>query len=173
MEPSMANNFSWFEQYSQMTVDLTAYLSNFSTESYSLKFSNLQPVVTSVMNLFDVYQINLDMAANYSNFGPYTISDGDRPDNLSFNNYKTVEFWWLILLVNGIRDPFMQWPLTQDQLNRLVDQKFASEGLYTWQTYYDMLFGANEAKRSIMMPTPPALYDIIFQLRSAVLNAQV
>lgn len=165
----MANNFNWMDQFSQMEVDLTPYLANFSTDSYRFSFSNTQPVVTTLTNLFDVYRINLDIAANDSNFSPYTIVDGDRPDNLSYRNYKTVEFWWLILLVNGMKDPFRDWPLTQDQLNVLVDSRYADEGLYTWQTYYDMLFVANEARREIMLPTQSAVYDIIYQFRKAVL----
>jgi hypothetical protein len=169
----MRNNFDWFDQYFQMEVDLSSFLVNFSTEEYDLRFSNDQPVVTSLPNLFDVYQINLDIAANDTNFNPYIISDGDRPDNLSYTVYGTVEFWWLILLVNGIRDPFRGWPLTQDQLNGLVDDRYNTEGTYTWQTYYDMLFAENELKRNIMLPTQSALYDIVYQFREAVLNAQI
>jgi len=29
-----------------------------------------------------------------------------RPDIISYKVYGTVEFWWLILLVNGIENPF-------------------------------------------------------------------
>ena len=168
----MSNNFDWFDQFAKMKVDLTSYLSDFSTDSYTLRFSNMQPAVTKLTSLFDVYRINLDIAANDSNFVPYTIADGDRPDTLSFSNYKTVEFWWLILLVNGMKNPFRDWPLTQDQLNTLVDSRFANEGIYTIQTYYDMLFADNEAKRNIVLPTQSALYDIVYQFRKAVLASQ-
>jgi len=34
--------------------------------------------------------------------------DRKRPDVISFKNYGIVHFWWLILLVSGIEDPFFE-----------------------------------------------------------------
>jgi hypothetical protein len=33
-------------------------------------------------------------------------SDLMRPDMISYKNYGTVKYWWIILYVNGIGDPF-------------------------------------------------------------------
>jgi hypothetical protein len=37
----------------------------------------------------------------------YRISEPDilRPDLISYQQYKTVDFWWIIMLINGIRNP--------------------------------------------------------------------
>lgn len=38
----------------------------------------------------------------------YRVDSTDilRPDLISFKNYGNVKFWWFILFVNGIQDPF-------------------------------------------------------------------
>lgn len=39
----------------------------------------------------------------------YYLTDGHdvaRPDLISFENYGTVIYWWVVLLVNGIDNPF-------------------------------------------------------------------
>ena len=37
--------------------------------------------------------------------GLYTIQgDGERPDNISFKIYGSTEYWWVILLYNGITE---------------------------------------------------------------------
>lgn len=52
------------------------------------------------------------------NYNPqyYTVSEADilRPDMISFKNYGTVTYWWLICYVNEIHDPYNE--LTVGQL---------------------------------------------------------
>jgi len=35
-----------------------------------------------------------------------TKIDRKRPDIISYRNYRTVDYWWVICLVSGIEDPF-------------------------------------------------------------------
>lgn len=45
-----------------------------------------------------------------------------RPDTISYKNYGTVRYWWLILYVNGIGDPFSELTLGQLlQIPNLID----------------------------------------------------
>jgi hypothetical protein len=45
----------------------------------------------------------------------YRVSESDlmRPDMISYNNYKTVNYWWIICLVNDIYDPFNDFKVGQ------------------------------------------------------------
>jgi hypothetical protein len=38
----------------------------------------------------------------------YQVTGADlmRPDMISYKNYGTVNYWWIILFINGIADPF-------------------------------------------------------------------
>ena len=35
-----------------------------------------------------------------------TVVDRKRPDLISYKNFGTVRYWWLICLINGLDDPF-------------------------------------------------------------------
>jgi len=41
-------------------------------------------------------------------FALYRVAQTDllRPDMISYKNYGTVRFWWFLLFVSGIEDPF-------------------------------------------------------------------
>lgn len=45
----------------------------------------------------------------------YRVEDADlmRPDMISFKSYGTVSYWWLILFVNGVHDPFFDLVVSQ------------------------------------------------------------
>ena len=34
--------------------------------------------------------------------------DRKRPDIISYKNYQTVNYWWLVCMVSGIEDPFFE-----------------------------------------------------------------
>jgi len=40
--------------------------------------------------------------------GYYRVVDEDiyRPDLISYKNYGTVNYWWLVIFINGVYDPF-------------------------------------------------------------------
>lgn len=56
----------------------------------------------------------------------YTIPDGTRPDNLSFNYYDNPDYVWLIGLTNKIVDPYYDFPISDDNINTLVIKKYGS-----------------------------------------------
>lgn len=49
-------------------------------------------------------------------FDPYIIKDGDSPEDISFQFYQTYDYYFLILLLNNMMDPFYDWPLTNDEI---------------------------------------------------------
>ena len=45
-------------------------------------------------------------------YTPYTVSDGKRPDQVSYEVYGDEQFYWVILQINEITDYYNQWPLS-------------------------------------------------------------
>lgn len=43
-------------------------------------------------------------------FLPYTVSLGDRPEDVAYLYYGSVDYTWLVLYANDIYDPLTQWP---------------------------------------------------------------
>jgi hypothetical protein len=70
---------------------------------------------------------------------PYTIQDGERPDNVSQAVYDNPSFDWLILLTNNMFNIYDDWPKDQETFNRYIIEKYGSISAASSQIkyYYD------------------------------------
>lgn len=53
---------------------------------------------------------------NVSNFHEHILEHGDTPESVSMDLYGTDKYWYLILVVNDIYDPFYEWILSDEEL---------------------------------------------------------
>lgn len=163
-------NFSYFDQFTDIEIDLTDYLENISSSGSKYTMSNRQPVKTIIKNLFIKYTLDIKFKNNINLINRYEIPEGEMPEAVSYKVYDTVDFWWLVLVFNEIENPLKDWPLSQEQINSLADSYSEQEGKYTRQTYYDMLFERNETKRHIILPRIEVLNDIIWSYQQKILE---
>ena len=89
--------------------------------------SNLDFVQTK--NLFRRAKVREDLFANFMQFDKYKIIGDERPDNVSEKVYGTNNFDWVVLMANNIIDVYNEWPLTQQQLNQYLDDKYTPQEL--------------------------------------------
>jgi hypothetical protein len=92
------------------------YFSSFPTTDF-----NGTPLldITRKANLDKLVEQN---ALAYMN---YTVEEGERPEDVSFYYYDSVEYSWLVLLANNIIDPYSQWPKTEKELNEYIKVQYA------------------------------------------------
>ena len=57
---------------------------------------------------------------------PYIIKNGERPDQISYNEYGDEQYYWVILQINDIIDYYTEWPLSQYELDRMIIRKYGS-----------------------------------------------
>lgn len=57
---------------------------------------------------------------------PYTIKEGERADNIASFYYEDPYYAWAIYLVNGIIDPYSEWPKDSNTLDRYIEEKYGS-----------------------------------------------
>lgn len=67
-----------------------------------------------------------ELVQSYDAFYPYTIKAGESPTSLAFDYYGSVEYVWLIFVVNDIIDPYYDWPLEQDIFDEYIIKKYGS-----------------------------------------------
>lgn len=167
------NNFDFFDQFKDMEIDLTKFLKEMSAEDYELKFSNIQPVKIKIKNLFEQYRIVDKIKSQGAAFETYSILEGEKPEDISQKFYDTIDFWWLILMFNNIKNPFFDMPLSEEQVIQLAATLYTEEGKYPKQVYYRLIFHENEKKRNIIIPRKPYVANIVFEFRKQlILNQQ-
>ena len=76
-------------------------------------FGNNPTIVTDIFRRSSVVKGVIGSADFYTN---YSISDGQRPEDVANEIYKSPVLHWVVLIYNEIHDPFFAWPLSQSEL---------------------------------------------------------
>ena len=68
-----------------------------------------------------------DLTSNPYVFLPYTVKDYEKPEDIAYHYYGTVDATWLVLLANNIVDPYTQWVLNPEQFNDYISEKYSEQ----------------------------------------------
>ena len=95
----------------------------------------------SVTNIMKRVKFKPEVLEDISEYYPYFVRDGERPDIISFNQYETVAFAYLITLINDVQDPIFDWPLSTQQFEQFIANKYGSldSAMVTIKNYYQIV----------------------------------
>ena len=103
------------------------YFSYFKDIEYAVNANKAGiPNVINIKDYFNLLRVRDDIYKEDTLYTEYYINDGERPDQISYNEYGTEEFYWIIMQVNDIVDYYNQWPLSQNELNEFILKKYGS-----------------------------------------------
>ena len=80
-------------------------------------------------NLFKRAKIRDDFFSTATVFDLYSIIGDDRPDNVAQKLYGDSDLDWVVLLSNNIINIRDEWPMSQYDLERYLDNKYSQEQL--------------------------------------------
>lgn len=106
-----------------------AYFSYFPSLSYALDKTDLTKLIVAK----DI-TVRAKISEYFKNAAitslPYEIQDGERPETLSHRVYDRSDLHWLILLFNEVLDPTFEWPLSSQELESHIAQKYKGYSIY-------------------------------------------
>ena len=115
------------------------YFSNFPAVPYAINGGPTQFPI-DITKRFTITQLLRGKAITFFN---YSVEDGERPDIVAHKMYGDERLDWLVLIVNEIQDPFWMWPLSNENLNAMVIQKYGSVSVaYSGVHHYEQIFSA-------------------------------
>ena len=79
-----------------------------------------------VKNLFKRGKIREDFFESTVTFYQYTVNGDDRPDNVAKEVYDNINLDWIVLLSNNILNIRDEWPMSQYDFQRYLDNKYDS-----------------------------------------------
>lgn len=82
-----------------------------------------------VTDILTRVKINDNYLNNSLLYYDYDVQDKDTPENIADKYYGDSEKHWIILITNNILDPFFEFPLSYDQFNEYVEDKYYEQGL--------------------------------------------
>ena len=89
-----------------------------------------------VKNLFRRAKIRTD-ANGLTLTQLYQVPEGERPEMTAEKLYEDPELDWIILTVNNITSVRDQWPLTNDELQSYILEKYGSQAALTEPHHYE------------------------------------
>ena len=131
----------------------------------------------AVTNIMSRVRFKPSVIENITDYYPYKVLEGERPDIVSFKKYGTVAYSYLILLINDIVDPLFDWPLPSRQFeNYIIEQYGSIASAQSTNKYYYQIIRPEVARTGISERVPE--YKIIVDqttynsLDSSVRSAQ-
>lgn len=93
-----------------------------------------------VVNTTATIRITESLKEHLSILHTYEIQDGERPDSVSHRLYGSVDYTWVILILNQIMSPY-DWPLTYDEFNRYIEEQYGSISTAQATNLYETIEG--------------------------------
>lgn len=113
--------------------------------SYFNYFPSLIYSNTAVTNIIAKVKFDESVAKNLAVYYPYTIAEGERPDQIAEHYYEDAQYDWVIYFSNSITDPYHEWPKDSNQFNQFITAKYGSIANSQLQiAYYRVNYEADE-----------------------------
>ena len=93
--------------------------------SFSDKRNSSKDFIT-VKNLFKRGKVREDFFQNVTAFYQYSVVGDDRPDNVAQKVYDNDQLDWVVLIANNIINIRDEWPMSQYDFQRYLDNKYDS-----------------------------------------------
>ena len=114
------------------------YFSNFPNINYAFKINKAgQPIDCPIKDYFHLMKVREDLFKYDTLHDNYTIQEGQRPDEISYELYGDEQYYWVVLQVNDITDYFNQWPMATNELEEYVNWKYGSEEVADAVRFYE------------------------------------
>ena len=77
-----------------------------------------------VKNLLRRVGVRAKIKTNTSLYDTYDVKNGETPESIAHKLYGDSELHWVILLLNDITDRFHDWPMSEAQFIKFVNDKY-------------------------------------------------
>ena len=101
---------------------MAKYFNYFPQTYYA--FSDDPNAVQVVTNLTNKFSFEDSFKNNTSLFYEYSVVDGETPEVLAHKIYGSPERHWIILAMNDIYNPQMDWPVENRALHDIIEYKY-------------------------------------------------
>jgi hypothetical protein len=81
----------------------------------------------SAVNITRRTAIQQQLYSSPISFLSYTVTDGEKPEDIALYYYGDMGKTWLVFLANNIIDPVSQWPLGTIDFDKMIIKKYAAQ----------------------------------------------
>ena len=100
-----------------------SYFSKFPLMAYDMAGNQVYKLLPNILRRV---KLRSGIRSGSFLFDNYDVSDGERPEDIAFQQYGDPELHWIVLMTNNITDRYYQWPLTQPQFQEHLKDKYGA-----------------------------------------------
>ena len=105
------------------------YFSYLPNVQYALSANKAGQINYAAMkDFFRMATVRDDVFKNDTLYTQYTVKNGERPDQVSYEIYGDEQYYWVILQINEIIDYYNEWALSDSELDQYVVKKYGVNG---------------------------------------------
>lgn len=109
-----------------------------------MKYFQYYPTIqygdTVISDFFKRFVISDTVLENTAYYEWYPVQDGETPESISLKFYGSSNYTWIVLLANGIQNPYYDWVLTDSDLFTFVQRKYGvghENDVHHYEAYND------------------------------------
>lgn len=131
-----------------------------------MQFFSFIPIINydnyTIRNLFYKYYFANEIPEKY--LYDYILKENECLESISFDVYNNSVFWYILAMINNIRDIIFDLPLSTSILQKIATEESTVAGvldLVLFSENYDQLEIENDLKRNIKILKPEFLNNIL------------
>ena len=102
-----------------------SYFGQFPKIQYDIKGDGN---VNVIPDIFRRIKLKNKIRDNLVILDKYDLTDGEKPEDVAFKIYGSVDYYWVVLLVNNVVDRYYDWPMGFQEFENYVNDKYAEPG---------------------------------------------
>ena len=102
-----------------------SYFAQFPKIQYDIKGDGN---VNVIPDIFRRIKLKNKIRDNLVILDKYDLTDGEKPEDVAFKIYGSVDYYWVVLLVNNVVDRYYDWPMGFQEFEDYVNDKYEEPG---------------------------------------------
>jgi len=109
-----------------------SYFKKFPTMIYDMKNDDNYKLLPDILRR--VKQRNAIKSGQFI-FDTYDVVDGEKPEDIAYKWFGDAELHWVILMTNNVLDRYYDWPMSQQQLEVFLKDKYSNpDAIHHYET---------------------------------------
>ena len=100
------------------------YFKRFRNIDYAFDKTDFKSV-TDIMTRIKVRDKIINEASLYNK---YDVKSGDTPETIAYKHFGDSNYHWVILLTNNITDRYYDWPMSEQEFELFIKDKYSNPG---------------------------------------------
>ena len=99
-----------------------AYFKPFPTIDYDPTGNKTHKTIKDILIRVKIKDI---VKQNRAVFSKYDVKEGQRPEDVAYEQYGDSEYHWIVLMMNEMTNPYYDWPMGLRDLEKFVATKYS------------------------------------------------